>query len=92
MKEKNQLSSSNVSEKYLLILQKLPNLTSRLGILELSEDPLVNINLYRYFSELENYIFGVISQYSRIIENSLLLSPFGALIKDWCKSYKRGVS
>ena len=64
------MASSNGSDKYLLILESLPSLTSRLGIIELSTDQLININFYICFSELESYVFGVLSQYTRIIENT----------------------
>lgn len=51
-------------------LESFPRLTSRLGIVELSTDPLINIYFYICFSELESYIFGVLSQYARIMKNT----------------------
>jgi len=63
------LSTNNESNEYLSRLESLPSLTGRLGIIELSTDSFINFHFYIYFSEMEKFIFGVLSQYARIMEN-----------------------
>jgi hypothetical protein len=63
------LTSNKEPNEYLSKLESLPSLTGRLGIINLSTDLLINDHVYICFSELEKYIYGVLSQYSRIMEN-----------------------
>lgn len=63
------MSSNTLSTKCSFELDSLPSLTRRLGVVEISPDQLININIYICFTELEDYIFGVISQYKRIMKN-----------------------
>jgi len=63
------LTSNKESNEYLSKLESLPSLTRRLGIIDISTDSLINYQFYICFSELEKYLYGVLSQYSRIMEN-----------------------
>jgi hypothetical protein len=52
-----------------MMVDEFPSLTSRLGVIKLSSDYLRNIEFYICLNELESFVFGVISQYSRIMDD-----------------------
>lgn len=56
-------------DKVANMVNEFPSLTSRLGVLEFSSDQLTNIGIYICLNEFESYVYGVISQYSRIIDS-----------------------
>jgi len=59
------------------MLDEFPRLTSRLGIIELSSDRLRNFGVFICLHEFESYVYGVISQYSRIMDDEP--KPFSSI-------------
>ena len=54
-------------------------LTSRLHFIQFCSDHYKNIEIWHYLSVLENYIYGVKSQYDRIRENISKMIDFNSL-------------
>jgi len=57
------------------MLEEFPHLTSRLGLIKFCSDQLRNFEVYICLHEFESYVYGVVSQYSRIIENMPVHTP-----------------
>ena len=50
-------------------VNEFPRLSSRLGFVEFSSDHLKNFDVFICLHEFESYVYGVVSQYSRIIND-----------------------